>query len=95
MMKVIDLSIKEKVYQSKKSRISILNDFRLEVAAGEKIGIVGESGAGKSSILNIIGLIDRNFDGKYTLYGTPADRLHTGELARWRNFSMRFPIKRV
>lgn len=93
MTKVIDLSIKEKIYQSKKSRLSILNDFRLEVAAGEKIGIVGESGAGKSSLLNIIGLIDRNFDGNYTLFGTPAERLHTGELARWRNQRIGFVLQ--
>ena len=44
MTKIIDLSVKEKIYKSKKAQISILNDFRLEVAAGEKIAIVGESG---------------------------------------------------
>ena len=49
MTKIIDLSIKEKIYKSKQSQISILNDFNLEVVAGEKIAIVGESGAGKSS----------------------------------------------
>ena len=45
MTKIIDLSVKEKIYKSKKAQISILNDFRLEVTAGEKIAIVGESGA--------------------------------------------------
>ena len=44
MTKIIDLSIKEKIYKSKKAQISILNDFRLEVAAGEKIAIVGRAG---------------------------------------------------
>ncbi len=32
MTKIIDLSVKEKIYKSKKAQISILNDFRLEVA---------------------------------------------------------------
>ena len=50
MTKIIDLSVKEKIYKSRKAQISILNDFRLEVAAGEKIAIVGESGAGLSLI---------------------------------------------
>jgi len=48
MTKIIDLSIKEKTYKSKNSQLSILNNFNLEVAAGEKVAIVGESGVGKS-----------------------------------------------
>ena len=42
MTKIIDLSVKEKIYKSKKAQISILNNFRLEVAPGERIAIVGE-----------------------------------------------------
>ena len=67
MTKIIDLSVKEKIYKSQKTQISILNDFRLEVTAGEKIAIVGESGAGKSSLLNIIGLLDRSYNGESSL----------------------------
>ena len=93
MSKMIDLSVKKKVYKSKKSQISILNDFRLEVAAGEKIAIVGESGAGKSSLLNIIGLLDRNYDGEYTLFGEPTDQLHTSQLAQWRNQRIGFVLQ--
>ncbi len=44
-----------------------MNNFNLEVNAGEKIAIVGESGVGKSSLLNIIGLLDRDYNGEYTL----------------------------
>ncbi len=40
MTKIIDLSIKEKTYKSKNSQLSILNNFNLEVAAGEKVAIV-------------------------------------------------------
>ena len=40
MTKIIDLSVKEKIYKSKKTQISILNDFKLEVTDGEKIAIV-------------------------------------------------------
>ena len=70
-----------------------LNDFRLEVAAGEKIAIVGESGAGKSSLLNIIGLLDRNYSGEYTLFGSPTDQLHTSQLAQWRNQRIGFVLQ--
>ena len=93
MTKIIDLSVKEKIYKSKKAQISILNGFRLEVAAGEKIAIVGESGAGKSSLLNIIGLLDRNYSGEYTLFGSPTDQLHTNQLAQWRNQRIGFVLQ--
>ena len=93
MTKVIDLSIKEKIYKCKQSQLSILNNFSLKVAAGEKIAIVGESGAGKSSLLNIIGLLDRNYVGEYTLFGSSTDHLHTSELAQWRNQRVGFVLQ--
>ena len=93
MTKIIDLSVKEKIYESKKAQISILNDFKLEVADGEKIAIVGESGVGKSSLLNIIGLIDRNYNGEYTLLGSLTNNLHTNELAQWRNQKIGFILQ--
>lgn len=93
MPKIIDLKIKEKIYRSKKSQLSILKNFNLEVSAGEKIAIVGESGVGKSSLLNIIGLLDRNYDGEYTLFGSQTDHLLTGELAQWRNQRIGFVLQ--
>ncbi len=93
MTKIIDLRIKEKIYKSRKSQISILNDFNLEVNTGEKIAIVGESGVGKSSLLNILGLLDRNYDGEYTLFGSPMEHLLTSELAQWRNQRIGFVLQ--
>lgn len=93
MTKIIDLKIKEKIYKSKKSQFSILNNFNLEVNAGEKIAVVGESGAGKSSLLNVIGLLDRNYDGEYILFGQQVVHLHTSELAQWRNRRIGFVLQ--
>lgn len=93
MMKIIDLKIKEKIYKNKKLQISILNNFKLEVNAGEKIAIVGESGVGKSSLLNIIGLLDRDYNGEYTLFGLPTNNLHTSDLAKWRNEKIGFVLQ--
>lgn len=93
MSKIIDLKIREKIYNSKKSQLSILNNFNLEVNAGEKIAIVGESGVGKSTLLNIIGLLDRNYDGEYTLFGSPTEHLLTSELAQWRNQKIGFVLQ--
>lgn len=93
MTNIIDLNIKEKVYKNKKSQLSILNDFKLEVKAGEKIAIVGESGVGKSSLLNIMGLLDSDYNGEYTLFGSPTDHLHASELAQWRNQKIGFVLQ--
>lgn len=93
MTKIIDLKIKEKIYKNKKLQISILNNFNLEVNAGEKIAIVGESGVGKSSLLNIIGLLDRDYNGEYTLFGLPTNNLHTSDLAQWRNQKIGFVLQ--
>ena len=93
MTKIIDLKIKEKIYKSKNEQVSILNNFNLKVNAGEKIAIIGESGVGKSSLLNIIGLLDEKYNGKYTLLGEEIDKLHTSELAEWRNQKIGFVLQ--
>ena len=93
MTKIIDLKIKEKIYKNKKEQISILNNFNLEVNAGEKIAIIGESGVGKSSLLNIIGLLDMDYNGEFTLLGTLTNNLSAGELAEWRNLKIGFVLQ--
>lgn len=93
MKKIIDLNIQEKVYKSKKSQLSILNNFKLEVNAGEKISIVGKSGAGKTTLLNILGLLDANYNGAYTLFGSLTDDLNASQLAQWRNQKIGFILQ--
>lgn len=93
MTKIIDLTIQEKVYKSKKSRLSVLNDFKLEVNSGERIAIVGKSGAGKTTLLNILGLLDRNYKGSYTLFGSKANDLSLGQSAEWRNQRIGFVLQ--
>ncbi len=91
MKKMIDLKLKEKTFA--KSSISILNDFTLTITSGEKIAIVGESGAGKSSLLNIIGLVDRHYSGQYRLFGMDAAKLNDDQRAKWRNERIGFILQ--
>ncbi len=44
-------------------------------------------------MLNIIGLLDRNYSGEYTLFGSPTDQLHTSKLAQWRNQRIGFVLQ--
>lgn len=67
MRSMIDIQIEEKIFT--KSKLSILKGFSMQVGAGEKLAIVGESGVGKSSLLNILGLLDRDYRGEYYLFG--------------------------
>lgn len=91
MKNIINLRIEEKVF--KKPQLSILNNFKLEVGAGEKIAITGESGVGKSSLLNIIGVLDTNYKGTYILFDSPTNKLHEKKLAQWRNQKIGFVLQ--
>lgn len=74
----------EKVYTTKNETIALTN-INLEINKGEIVLIVGESGAGKSSLLNIISLVDRKFEGNYYLFGKNVKEFNEGELALYRS----------
>ena len=93
MTRIIDLSIQEKAYKGKKTNISLLNDFRLEINSGERIAIVGKSGVGKTTLLNILGLLDRDYTGSYTLFGSNTNDMNLSQLAEWRNQRIGFVLQ--
>ena len=64
--------------------LHILRGVNLDVAEGEHVSIVGRSGTGKSTMLNIIGLLDAPTSGTYELDGVDTTRLGEGRRARMR-----------
>lgn len=68
-MSHLDIQIREKRFQSR--NILVLNNLRFEVASGDFISIVGPSGAGKTTILNIVGGLDREITGRILIDGKP------------------------
>lgn len=56
---------------------TVLDDFTLEIEAGEMIALTGVSGSGKSTLLNIIGLLDSPDGGEVRLFGRRAPRPRT------------------
>lgn len=91
MRSMIDIQIEEKTFT--KSKLSILKGFSMQVEAGEKLAIVGESGVGKSSLLNILGLLDRDYSGEYYLFGEKTNGLDEKVLAKWRNQRIGFVLQ--
>ena len=49
--------------------ITVLDDINMQINEGEMVAIVGESGCGKTTLLNILGLISLPTSGSYTIKG--------------------------
>jgi putative ABC transport system ATP-binding protein len=64
--------------------ITILHDISLDVRQGEFVSIVGPSGNGKSTLLNMVTGIDRPSDGEVVVTGRPVHAMSENELAKWR-----------
>jgi putative ABC transport system ATP-binding protein len=66
------------------TEITILKGISLEVKKGEFLSVVGPSGNGKSTLLNMITGIDRPSEGEIIVTGQPIHKLNEDQLAAWR-----------
>ena len=72
---MIRLQNVEKSYPLAGGRSWVLRNINAVIAAGEFVSVMGPSGSGKSSLLNILGLMDGEFDGEYELDGVAVRKL--------------------
>lgn len=73
-----------KRYHRARRFLTVLDDFNLDIAAGSFLALTGPSGAGKTSILNLIGGLDRPDSGTVRVDGAPLEALNGSALDAWR-----------
>ena len=87
---MIELREISKVYQIGDERVHALNHVYLHVYPHEFVSIIGPSGSGKSSLMNIIGCLDTADAGLYCLDGVPIEDYSEKQLAKVRNEKIGF-----
>ncbi|HEY9822374.1 MAG TPA: ABC transporter ATP-binding protein [Candidatus Sericytochromatia bacterium] len=87
---VIRLEDVFKVYGMGNTEVRALNGVSLIVEQGEYCSIMGASGSGKSTAMNIIGCLDRPTSGSYYLDGVDVSKLADADLAGIRNIKIGF-----
>ena len=81
---MIQLSEAKKIYGTGESTVHALSGITLTIQKGEFVAITGKSGCGKTTLLNIIGLLDNLTEGHYTLNGQDIRHLSDKAKARLR-----------
>jgi putative ABC transport system ATP-binding protein len=79
-----------KVYTVGTEVIRALDGVDLDVGPNEYVAIMGSSGSGKSTMMNILGCLDRPTAGTYELNGTQVSRMGASELSHVRNEQIGF-----
>lgn len=88
---IIELKgIVKRFYVGMPNELEILHGIDLNVRQGEFVSIVGSSGSGKTTMMNIIGILDRPTEGEYLLDGVDVARAKDRELSLIRNQKIGF-----
>jgi putative ABC transport system ATP-binding protein len=84
MTALISLKNVYKAYPVGQIKQPVLHDISLDIAAGEFVAIVGPSGNGKSTLLNLLTGIDRPCEGEVNVCGSALHELREEQLSVWR-----------
>lgn len=87
---IISVSALRKDFYVGDVTVHALRGIDLTINEGEFVAIMGTSGSGKSTMLNILGCLDKPTSGNYLLDGTDVSNLSKNELARIRNLKLGF-----
>ena len=90
MPPLIEAEALSRHYELGGQRFDALREVSLTVQAGEFVAITGASGSGKSSLLNLIGALDRPSSGRLIIQGQSLGDLSEPQLAQFRNRTLGF-----
>ncbi|MGH1362886.1 MAG: ABC transporter ATP-binding protein [Calditrichia bacterium] len=82
-----------KVYHDGPRTVAVLRDINLELKRGEIVAIMGPSGVGKSTLLNLLGTLDRPTSGQILIEGNDILSYSEKELAHFRNEHVGFTFQ--
>ena len=89
-MALIEVKNAIKTYQTGEDSFNAMNNVSLSIEKGEFVAIMGASGSGKSTFMNMLGTLDKPNSGSYYLDGVDMLSLGPNELAEVRNLKMGF-----
>ena len=87
---IIELTGLNKIYVQGSHDVHALKDVNMSVFENEFLAIMGQSGSGKSTMMNILGCLDKPTCGAYNLDGQDVSRLKDNDLAAIRNLKIGF-----
>ena len=87
---VIQVEDVHKYYDLGETRVHALRGVTINIERGEFVAIMGSSGSGKSTFMNILGCLDKPSSGRYVLEGVAVSELSKKELAAIRNRKIGF-----
>ena len=90
MRNVIHVENLKKIYDTGKIQVEALKNINFNVEENEFVAIMGASGSGKSTFMNILGCLDTVTHGKYELDGIDVSKMNSSELATIRNKKIGF-----
>lgn len=87
---MIELKNISKIYDTGKIQVEALKNVDLSIKKGEFVSIIGASGSGKSTFMNILGCLDQPTTGHYRFENSTVETLNQNELANIRNTKVGF-----
>ncbi len=89
-MSLIEIKNIIKTYETGETNFRALDDVSLSIDSGEFVAIMGASGSGKSTFMNMLGCLDKPTEGDYFLDGIDIMGLNSDELSKIRNLKLGF-----